>query len=467
MTIRLNTLLRTGLLLALTVAWFVSDISDLSLRQFCGYLIANVALVQVLTLNVKKPFNFYYIFITAVALFHFGQVVLYLADIDVVTSNAYDLFDLYSPSLMRKTLLFCVKGYNLIALVGYPFAYRAKKEEVSIEEPSLKTDSSETVYLFGRCVFWVLLIPVLIYDVTILRLGLAHGYEAKYMLSSVLLTAADTYFPISVICILMAAPQENKSWKYYYLFALVRMALQMFIVGNRGPLIITLLICEMVRRTFRVREKKKISFVRKLIYVTAAIAVCLTISFVAVARGRGSISFSEFMTNYNVLALFLSEFGSTLITVILTVNYTASHGFLLGKTYLGGLAVLLPFSSSYMADIRSYMNVGALMNPYSPSGGALGGSVFADMYINFGDSGLVIISIIIGIIVGIMAMKMADNSKIGITKCLWFYFAYGMTLYVRGSSQDIALTIKRIVYLALIYCVFTFFFNKTKRKKRI
>lgn len=452
-------------LLALTVIVHICADGVDSLEKLSILILADIIAVQVLAYIPKSGLSFYYVFISALALFHFGQILLYLCNIEIVTNHAYDLFKLYPQTTLFKTLKFCVKGYNLIALLGFVFAYRKKEKEIVPEFPQQDDLQSKNILNFGVITFWLLLIPLLIYDFSIIRLGLIYGYEAKYIFNNSLLASVDMYFPISIICIMAASPKDSKNWKYYYAFAIIRMALQMFIVGNRGPLIINLLIYELLRTVYHPKKETKKTGGKKIGYALAALAICFLVSFVAVSRGSEKVSFTEFLSEYNFIALFLSEFGSTLITPILVVLYTGRMGFLYGKTYLGGLAVLLPFSSQYMSEVRSYMNVGALMNPYSPNEGALGGSLFADMYINFGEFGIWI-SVLLGVIVGLFSNKMTSN-KVTFGKCLLFYFANSLLLYVRGSSQDIFLGLKRIIYLAVIYCVYEYFTNRNKEKRVI
>lgn len=461
--VSLNKLCKEILVLCVLATSFFIDYSRMSERNFCIFLLIDIAIVQISLYDRENPINMFYFFVTFSALFHFGQVVLFVFDIPIVVSNAYDLFAIYSYDRIGKTLDFCIKGYNIIAFSGFFIYNRKKPREVTTE--LTKRDDQEIIYRFGKGMFWILLLPLLVYDISMFRLGLAYGYEAKYLYNNSLLISIDVYFPFSIICILMAAPKEDKTWKYYYAYALVRMALHMFIVGNRGPLIINLVLYEVIRYYYRNFKHTKMAFGKKMALIVGGLVICTFVSYVAVSRGKSNISFSDFLIEYNVISLFLSEFGSTLITAILTVSYTGKYGFLMGKTYLGGLAALLPFSQSYMGDIRSYMNVGALMNPYSPNEGALGGSYFGDMYINFGYYGLWV-ALGLGIGVAVLFCKMMDTSKINFSKCTMFYFFYSLLLYIRGRSQDWAFAVKRIIYLAIVYCLYRFVVEQREKNHK-
>ena len=162
------------------------------------------------------------------------------------------------------------------------------------------------------------------------------------------------------------------------------------------------------------------------------------------------ISFQKFLVNYNPLTLFLSEFGSTLITPILAQRYISTYGELSGKTYFGALAILLPLSSYYMADIRNYKNIGALLNPYAPAKGALGGSLIGDIIINFGYSGLIIAGIIGFLLIYISNSICAEKGNI-FFKCLLIFLSYGIIWYTRGSTEEVILAIKRCLYILIIW----------------
>ena len=142
-------------------------------------------------------------------------------------------------------------------------------------------------------------------------------------------------------------------------------------------------------------------------------------------------------------------------------DYIEKFGVLLGKNYLGALAVLIPFSSHFMSRIRSYMNVGALLNPYSPLKGALGGSLFADMIISLGNWGL-LVAVPLGVIVAKLSHRITYSKSVDFWKCTTIYFSYSILLYVRGTAEDLALTGKRTIYLIILYIVFLNLRNRRK-----
>ena len=450
------------LLLFLLAGSLFASSSSGNLQSLNIYILVDVAVVIVVFYDPEHRFSLLFVFMALLALFHFGQVFLNIFSLPITTSHAYDLFSMYSEDEIKKTLRFCIISYNLIALSAcfVRGRLRQKSEYVDCGYSKLESErDSSDIYYFGKLLFWILLIPIVVFDITIAISGLSIGYMARYTYQYPILSDLDQFFPMVIIC-LIAGGNEDRKWKGYYCFALVRIAVQMFTVGNRSSLIIYLILYELTRHNCHFRDDRK-NVLKSIIYIATIIGVCVMVSFVAIIRGGNRISLSAFLGEYNVFSLFLSEFGSTLITPILASSYVVDVGLLWGKNYLGALAVLIPLSSRFLSGIRAYMNVGAILNPYSPLKGALGGSLFADMIISFGNIGM-LLSIPLGVFVAKISNRIKLTSKNDFWKCVSIYFSYGILLYVRGNAEDIGLTLKRTVYFIMLYFVFSHFWNRRK-----
>ena len=463
MTISIRNLKKMLLLFVLCIFSAILQNFTLNIEVLNVYILINISTVIGVFYDKKNKINLLFIFMVLLALFHFGQTFLNVFSINVTTSNAYDLYAMYSDEEMKSTLSFCLVGYNLIALVAQ-FTKAISMRSCLADSYSVKSERDDyangsEVYEFGKILFWILLIPIIAFDITISVSGLAIGYMARYTYPYPVLSDLDLYFPMAIICILVGG-NEKRHWKGYYIFALARITLQMITVGNRSALIIYLILYELTRNNCH-RDKKKRSRFGTIIYLLAIVAVCIMISFVAIIRGGNRITIETFFDEYNVFSLFFSEFGSTLITPILASDYIEKFGVLLGKNYLGALAVLIPFSSHFMSGIRSYMNVGALLNPYSPLKGALGGSLFADMILSLGNWGL-LVAVPLGVIVAKLSHRITYSKSVDFWKCTTIYFSYSILLYVRGTAEDLALTGKRTIYLIILYIVFLNLRNRRK-----
>lgn len=459
MYIKYKDLKKECILIVITIISSIFFFLNISLNTICIYILFSVGITLSVIYDKKRPFDFLFLFLILLSLFHFGQVPLYIFNFPITISNAYDLFNMYSDEEMVYILRYCLIGFNFISVFGFYWKVKGKYNE---ENKKIEIKDNIKTYIFGKFLFWVLLIPIILFDVTLIFSGMTNGYMARYIYKYPILSNIDSFFPISIICII-AGGNKNRAWKGYYIFALIRIMLQMIFVGNRSALIIYLLLYEFTRNNCQ--TTKKIKQFYKASYLICIIFICILISFVAIIRGGNRISLSSFFVQYNVVLLFLSEFGSTLITPILAQQYIDIYGIIMGKNYLGSLAILLPLSSRYMENVRSYMNVGAFLNPYSPLKGALGGSLFADMIISFGEYGL-IFTLFIGLIVAKICNIFTSNHRKTFYDCLAIYFSYGILLYVRGNAEDLGLAAKRSIYLFIIYLLFCTFINRGKTNEK-
>ena len=416
-----------------------------NLDVLCSYIVLDVALMQILCFDKKHPVNLVYIFISCIAVFHFGQVILYVLGITPNTDYAFHLFGMFDDEILYKTLKFCVHCYNGFCLTGFFAGMTPGFFEVVRNDAEKKL-----VYDFGRKLFCILLIPILLYDFVLLFLARSMGYAAKYALSNGFFSTVDSFFPMAIICI-FAGSNTKKDWKYFYIFALVRLSLQMLLVGNRGPLMMNLLEYELARAVFTTKSTRKWSLKQVLFLMIVALAVSIAMSYVVVLRSGRRVGISEFFLQYNVLSMFFSEFGSTLITPLLTHKYIAVNGLLNGKSFLGGLAILLPLSSVYLGNVRSYANIGVILNPYAPAR-ALGGSILAELYLNFSNWGI-IGAYIFGILIAKVS-KYITYSKSLFGQCVLVFISCGFMWYVRGSAQEFILALKRGIYIWLMFFLY-------------
>ena len=427
---------------------------------FCWYIVVDVALILVIVLKGQKKISIFSLFIMLTPLFHFGQVFLYIANLPVDTSHSYDLFAMYSEDRLHEALTFCLKGYNLIALTASCISKTTPKKDCTIET---NLEDQGRVFAFGKTLFWVLLIPIIFYDVTFLTAGLMLGYMAKYNYQFGFLSDMDFYYPFAMFCIIIGA-KDVKQWRGYFIYTMIRLLIHMLIVGNRGTLIIYLILyCMAVVLSYRqIGRPIILSTGKKIILAVGILAICIMISFVAIIRGGDHIALDTFFRDYNVFSLFISEFGSTLITPIIAQEYVTMSGHLAGKNYLGALAAILPLSNVYLGGIRRYMNVIVILNPISPLGGALGGSIFADMIMGFGNIGYWL-SPIVGMVVAKVSNKFESMRSGCFGKCMVLYFCFGLFWYIRGNAEDIGLTLKRMIYMFVLYTLYCTLIQRRKK----
>lgn len=417
-------------------------------------LINSAASLLLIAVRQKRIFTLYFCFMLFLVLFHFGQLILYVFGAQVDTSIAYDLLDLYSRYDLQQTLMFCLIAFNVMNTCGMLLVPRRRRERQPEKTPSLgqNEERGRRVYQFGLVLFCVLLIPVLIYDVQMITSASQVGYLAKYTTDTGIFGDLEAYLPAAVLCILVTAKGQNRPWKAVYYYALIRALALMLLVGNRGNMLITAIIYILAKHWF-IKP-----YTRKNWISVAAICVGIVVlmPFIAFIRGKTTdMGFFEYLANNNPFTQFLSEFGSTLITPVLSFQYVDSFGFLDGKSFLGALVVLFPFSNALFGGIKQYKSVIVLLNPYAPAVGTLGGSLFAEFYINFGWYSL-ILAALFGIGVAKISQLLERGTEEGhpLRSSMLLYVSYGILLYVRADFLDVVFAGKRVLYLCILYYLF-------------
>lgn len=431
-------------------------------------ILGNVAVSLLLVvLRQRRVFTLYFCFLLFLALFHFGQLALYVFGARVDTSIAYDLMDLYSNYDLQRTLLFCLVAFNVMNLSGMLLLPRRRKTPppaaAKKEAQGLNDQKGRMVYQFGLVLFVVLFIPVLIYDMQMITSASQVGYLAKYTTNTGIFGDLEACFSAAVLCMLVTAKSQNRPWKGVYYYALLRALVLMLLVGNRGNMLITAILYIYAKHWFIKPYTRK----NWLSVGAICIGVVVLMPFIAFIRGKASeLGFWEYLSTNNPVTQFLSEFGSTLVTPILSFQYVDSFGFLGGKSFLGALAVLVPFSSALFGGIKQFMSVGVLLNPYAPAVGALGGSVFAELYINFGWASLVLAALFgLGVAKISQALENGARGDHPFLSGMLLYLSYGVLLYVRGDFLDIVQAGKRVLYLCVVFYLFKNLMSRRDRSR--
>ena len=464
-TIELNKF-KSAVILAIVLLFLFICRDSASLKFFCKFSLVNTAIVIMIVCSVsKRIFSISSMFMLFLAVFHFGQAWLYVFDQKVDTTISYDIFSLYSDNVIHNTLVFSLFCYNFIALFWVLFL-KNKPETIAGEieqSSSIFERDKELVLKFGVVFFLVLLIPILIYDISCIRITAESGYSGLYDNAESLsvLSAVDSYFPLAVIMVLIGCNPEKNAWKWIYYYSTARCILLMILTGKRATFVIPLLLYIFCKHRFIKRYERK--------YVVAIVVALLLflslISFISYERGDYSnMGFFDFVREKNIITQLLSEMGGTFTTTVLSRNYAVSRGFLKGRSYLGALSVFFPFSNTLFAEIKSYMSVSELLNPYSPSRGALGGSLFGEMYINFGYYSLLLAPLFAWSMSNIESIIEGWKRRNLFAVCGSIYISYGFWIYVRGNFVDVVFLAKRTLYVLIFFVVFKELFSKKRSK---
>jgi len=430
--------------------------SFFSLEFLCVFSLINTLIIMSIIFKIgKRMFSASSMFMLFLAVFHFGQAWLYAFGAEVDKTISYDVFSLYHDQSIYDILMFSLLSYNLIAVFWVLFSKNniTPDEIIQEQENEKRIFDRKIVLYFGIVFFLVLLIPVLIYDYLSITITAEFGHSGLYDNAGVLSTwaAANSYFPLAIIMILLGSDPKKNGWKWMYYYAIGRCLLLMILTGKRGSFVIPLLLYIFCKHHFIKKYKRK----HIIWIVIAGVLLLSVISFVSYGRGDYSgMDFLEFLQEKNIIVQTLSEFGGSFTTTVLSYNYTLSYGFLEGKSYLGALSVFFPLSDTLFGGIKQYMSVSDMLNPYSPSGGALGGSLFSEMYINFGYYALLLTPVYAWVVSKIENVINTANKHSLFAVCSSIYISYGFWIYVRGNLVDVVFIAKRTLYVLILFWIF-------------
>lgn len=446
--------------LLVAVLFTMLDSSQLKALSFYS-LFSTIAVMLFLIYVVKRTFTITTMFMLFLAMFHLGQAWLYAFGGKVDTSIAYDNFTLYPRDELYHILLFSLIAYNLIAFfLLCNFSRKDNHSDLSDENINKKMSyDRQKVLTFGILFFLVLLVPVMIYDYLLVSISATYSHLGIYEFSEELSVwaAANSYFPLAIIMIMLGCDPKKKGWKWIYYYAIIRCLLLMLLTGKRGSFVIPLILYIFCKHFF-IQKYKRRHFVLGAAGVVLFLAL---ISFVAYGRGDYSnLNFIDFILEKNILVQTLSEFGSTFTTTILSYRYILSYGFLSGKSYLGALSVFLPFSEYFASGMQKYYSIARLLNQYSPSGGGLGGSLFGEMYINFGYYALFLTPLLAWMVSKIEKIIQNQKKYSLFSICCSVYISYGFWMWVRGNLVDVVFITKRVLYVWIIYCIYILIFKR-------
>lgn len=436
----------------------------ISLRFLSVLSLINTLIVMAFVFKIgKRIFSVSSMFMLFLAVFHFGQAWLYAFGGEVDKTISYDVFSLYQEQAIYSILMFSLVSYNLIAVFWILFSKNDKDMGESLYETPNEREifDRKLIFNFGIIFFFVLLIPVIIYDYLSITITAQFGHIGLYENSGILSTwaAANSYFPLAIIMVLLGCEPQKNGWKWMYYYAIGRCLLLMILTGKRGSFVIPLLLYIFCKHHFIKKYKRK-----HIVWIAIAGVFLLSmISFISYGRGDYSnMNFFEFMQEKNIIVQILSELGGSFTTTVLSYNYSLSNGFLEGKSYLGALSVFLPMSDVIAPELKAYFSLETILNPYSPSGGALGGSLFGEMYINFGYYAL-LLSPLYALLLSKMENVINNADKHSLfAVCSSVYISYGFWIYVRGNLVDVVFIAKRTLYVLILYLVFKELFGRRR-----
>ncbi|WP_270166531.1 O-antigen polysaccharide polymerase Wzy [Paenibacillus sp. SYP-B4298] len=429
----------------------------------------NIILFAYYTVSIKGKHSFlsiYFIFLFFSVFFHFGQIF----------TNSLGLGSLISESIISANVLqdrslntvvhsikFCTLSIFLFNMgAQYIFNTRYKDEEVD-ETILLEREKSglKVSRITGLIVLIISSYFIYKFDSAYIIQGMTNGYIGIRQLDVNYGITDDMarLFKVGMILLIIGYKDKKSIFVILVLSNISYSLLKVAVTGLRGYEIIYLVI--LVYIYYKVY--KNLSLAKLSLLLTSGI-VLLTLSSLTVLYRESTRSFNlsnvwDFLINRNPIISSINEFGSTLITTQLFIDFvpqTIDYGY--GKSYVYSLVTLLPNINGFLNDIvqSAYPNV--ILARHFPG---IGGSFIGELYYNFGDFG-VFVSAFIGGAIALLslaaekALKRKEFFKFGL-----YAIAFNTILWtVRDSLSTIP---RNLMFALLVPVVIKVFIDASKK----
>lgn len=425
----------------------------------CGIFV----IVQTLLLvdRLKHGFDCYSILIVMIAVFMFGQHILFMIGSypkdmmllrDRVSKEAYydaGFLVLYSIILMNIGYIFTCKSMNNVFLREKNAEFEGKNE-----------DGRKIVYSTGKIFFLISVVPTCITLLRNIYLTFTVGYgsrivDASYQLSGVnniIGVLASLMIPSLFALFIGKKPGEK--------FAVIVLSVYLILYTLSGSRINTVILLVGVLY-IQSRMFTRLNLRKILKYSLMGMVLLLVLSTVSVARnsinsslGKSSVildSIEEVVDN-NIIVSAVAEAGYTFsATAVVVDNCPENVEYNNGKSYLRALAYIVPneLTGNYYAKVGSVDDkFKEYLNQY---GSGIGSSFIAEAYYNFGYFSLAIMplfGILIGKLSSALDLSIIKKNYLGI-----FFFTYIFTtvsFYVRSETSTF---FRNIIWFGLPFLV--------------
>ncbi|PKL00411.1 MAG: hypothetical protein CVV56_06735 [Tenericutes bacterium HGW-Tenericutes-1] len=397
----------------------------------------------------NKVIDVFFFFIILTYIFHFGQIFLYSLNIPIILPAKFNVFT-YNTMYTIASMYFSLILLTIMQITG--FFLDLKKIKKSKSSNSIYSLDNTIDKEFFTIIMLLTAIPYFYVDISQIIISNEFGYVDAYKFgSSYLFSILSSFFIFSFMGFIIT----NRNFRINKLSILIFTIwniYKMIMVGNRSlpmALILSLLFIYISVSGFR-----KIKF--KVRYILFGSIIVFLLPYIAQIRNVSSSSFvNENFYNYiltdNPISYLLAEFGGTLLTLIMTVqNVPSVVSYSNGLTYIGSIAIFLPFSTLLFGDFfNQYISVGESMNIYF--GGGLGGSWIAELYYNFGNFSVLFVPIITYFIKKLsLIIKNNNMPRLAINKVLIFFLLIPLFIYPRGYIYTFMTYINIYIYIFIL-----------------
>lgn len=377
---------------------------DIKNITFSSILAASAIILHIICNNERNWLRIDTVFLLSFFVVNFQWPLMY-ALTDLVPTRKYQAYSIeqfgtFAASLSAVSIICWIIGYTL-----WPQKANLKRiDDVGgAEKVSFAFSISIILFIYfaGEVFFSRSVYQNLNYDLTQVVTGIA-GY--LYPLVQILSVLSISYVFYNRYIIPSHIPGKRKPWSFYeiVLMGLILLYCGLFaLAGDRGQVALVLLAAGLA-------FSSKIRAVRASEFFLLAAAGFLIFSIIAVWRTGNADSATPFIEDYGYLGI-STNLAQSIVTLTQSIAIVDAQGFFWGKLWLSQILGVIPFAQGMflsftdlsLHDISSSNYITMFTLGDNASSG-LGTSFVADIYLNFGTIGLVVISILYGAICSLM-----------------------------------------------------------------
>lgn len=410
--------------------------------------IVNVFLLLLSLISLKKTQNSIFtpftIILACLYLFHCGHLWLTLIETDV---EKWDFLFNYTATdeLQESVYAYITQLLICFYLVGL---YKLKPS-LQVRTDCLKFSSTSLIF---NIVFGIIYIICLYYDSLRAIKVAAVGYGLGYTYESGFAFTLSAFLNGLFIFMFLVNRNNRNILLMLILMVLLRVYIVMFLVGNRGSSIVFVILVVYILSKY---TTFKTFFSNSAVIVVLVTLLTIFLPLISLTRNDTIQvnSISDFIIKYNPISYFLGEFGFTVKTVILAFQHDIPEFRNGAQFFYSSLAIFPASDAIFGSTYRNYVSISGELNHLESIRG-LGGSLIANVYVNFGNStwGYIAFSML-AYLTCWFSNKLNDARQSIYKFLLLFSMFAGMLTAVRGEWYDFVTQVKTMLYLILfLWC---------------
>ena len=278
------------------------------------------------------------------------------------------------------------------------------------------------------------------------------GYGDGYHYSNSFALMLSDWVNMLLITMMFVYRYNPKMFWRYTGMLLFRALFIMFFVGNRGSSVIQIITAVFIISRYSYLSENKVKLRQLLLCIGAFLLITLPLISII----RSGASSNEAFLNQGPVESFLIEFGDTARNTFLVDGFINQFGAMNGLQMLSTSLTILPMSTVLWGDlINQYGMVGVFLNDFYNIKG-LGGSMFAQLYFNFGNSfWLYLFTALMALLTTWVSNRLMDNVN-SIYKAIIFLGLFvGLMTNVRSEWYSAMSSLKISLYLCVLLLLLT------------